>query len=41
MAALARDVAKIDTDVEYQTWLKGLSKIRKVLSDSLYTELKP
>jgi hypothetical protein len=41
MAAFARDVAKIDTDVEYQTWLKGLSKIRKVLSDSLYTELKP
>ncbi|MGA7993233.1 MAG: hypothetical protein WCC53_17535 [Thermoanaerobaculia bacterium] len=41
MAAFAKDVAKVDADAEYQAWLKGLSKIRKVLSDSLYTELKP
>jgi hypothetical protein len=41
MAAFAKDVAKIDADPEYQAWLKGLSKLRKVMSDSLYTELKP
>lgn len=40
MAAFAKDDAKTSADAEYQAWLKGLSKIRKVGSDSLYTELK-
>jgi len=41
MAAFARDDAKIASDSEYQVWLKGLDKARKVVSDSLYGELKP
>ena len=41
MAAFAKDDAKVAGDGEYQAWLKGLDKVRKVVSDSLYTELKP
>jgi len=41
MAAFAKDDAKIAADGEYQAWLKGLDKFRKVVSDSLYSELKP
>jgi hypothetical protein len=41
MAAFAKDEAKTSADPEYQAWLKGLSKFRKILSDSLYAELKP
>ena len=38
MAAFADAVAKTNASSEYQAWLKGLDKIRKIVSDSLYTE---
>ena len=38
MAAFAEAVAKTNASSEYQTWLKGLDKVRKIVSDSLYTE---
>ncbi len=38
MAAFADTVAKTNASSEYQAWLKGLDKIRKIVSDSLYTE---
>jgi hypothetical protein len=41
MAALAKDEATALADPEYQTWLKGLDKFRKIVSDSVYQELKP
>lgn len=41
LSALAADDAKTASDQEFQTWLKGLDKIRKIVSDSLYTEMNP
>jgi hypothetical protein len=41
LAALAKDYAAVSADAEYQAWLKGLDKIRTIVSDSLYEELKP
>lgn len=41
LAAVASDDAKIAASAEYSAWLKGLDKLRKVVSDSLYQELKP
>lgn len=41
IAAFAKDDSKSAADSEYQAWLKGLDKLRKVVSDSLYGELKP
>ena len=38
MAASSDAVAKTNASSEYQTWIKGLDKIRKIVSDSLYTE---
>jgi hypothetical protein len=38
MAAFADAAAKINASSDYQTWIKGLDKIRKIVSDSLYTE---
>ncbi len=38
MAAFADAVAKTNASSEYQAWLKGLDKIRKIVSDSIYTE---
>lgn len=38
MAAFADAVAKTNASSEYKTWLKGLDKVRKIVSDSLYTE---
>jgi hypothetical protein len=38
MAALADAVAKTNASSDYQAWIKGLDKIRKIVSDSLYTE---
>jgi hypothetical protein len=38
MAAYVADEAKVDASAEYQTWLKGLNKIRTIVSDSLYNE---
>jgi len=39
--AFATEGQKLAADAEYQTWLKGLSKVRKIVSDSLYEELTP
>ncbi len=39
LQALAADMAKLADNAEFQTWLKGLDEIRKVLSDSIYREL--
>lgn len=39
LTALAEDQARLAADTEFQTWLKGLDKIRKIVSDSLYDEL--
>lgn len=41
LAALAKDDEKMAADPAVQTWLKGLGKVRKIVSDSLYTEIKP
>jgi hypothetical protein len=41
LGAYAADDAKIAADPEYQAWVKELSKLRKIVSDSLYSELKP
>ena len=38
MAAFAEAAAKTNASSDYQTWIKGLDKIRKIVSDSLYTE---
>jgi hypothetical protein len=41
LEAMARDEAKGAADPEWSAWLKGLDKMRKIVSDNLYTELKP
>jgi hypothetical protein len=41
LVALATDDAKIAADPEAQAWLKGLDKVRTVVSDSIYQEVKP
>ncbi|MCI0619199.1 hypothetical protein L0244_40025, partial [bacterium] len=41
LAALAADDARMAENAELREWLKGLDKIRKIVSDSIYTELKP
>jgi ABC-type sugar transport system substrate-binding protein len=38
MAAFVDADAKEHASADYQNWLKGLDKIRKIISDSLYTE---
>jgi hypothetical protein len=38
MAAFADAQAKTNASSDYQTRIKGLDKIRKIVSDSLYTE---
>ena len=39
LAALAEAEAKLRNDKDYTEWIKGLSKIRTVVSDSIYREL--
>jgi hypothetical protein len=39
MAALAEAEAKLRADKDYATWIKGLDKIRTIVSDSIYREL--
>ena len=39
LAAFAADDARAAASPEVQAWLRGLEKIRKVVSDSLYTGL--
>ena len=40
MAAFADYSAKIEADKDYQAWLKDLAKIRTIISDSIYRELR-
>ena len=40
LAALARDNEKFSKDPEMQSWLKTVEKLRRVLSDSVYQELR-
>ena len=40
LATMAKDEATVEADGDYQTWFKGLGKLRTIVSDSLYTELK-
>ena len=40
MATFAAEDAKIAKDAEYQATLKSMNKLRKIVSDSLYEELK-
>jgi hypothetical protein len=39
--ALAKDDTAMSSDAELRSWLAGLARIRKVVSDSIYEELKP
>jgi hypothetical protein len=39
LAALADADAKTRADKDYQAWIKGLEKIRTIVSDSIYREL--
>jgi hypothetical protein len=41
MTELAKAEARLAADPEWMAWLKGLDKVRKVVSDSVYYELKP
>lgn len=41
LEALAKDDARFATDPELKSWLQGLDKLRKVVSDSVYNELAP
>lgn len=38
IAAFADAASKTNASSEYRDWIKGLDKIRKITSDSLYTE---
>ena len=39
LQALAADNARFNEDADVQAWLKGLSAIRTIVSDSIYNEL--
>jgi hypothetical protein len=41
LTELAKGEAKMAADEEYSTWLKNLGKLRKIVSESIYFELKP
>jgi len=41
LEALAKDDNMMRSDAELSAWLAGLNKIRKIVSDSIYEELKP
>jgi hypothetical protein len=40
MASMAKDEAAIEANPEYIAWYKSLDKLRTVVSDSLYTEMR-
>lgn len=40
LQTFAAEDKKVAADADYQAWLKGLAKMRKVVSDSLYEEQK-
>jgi hypothetical protein len=39
LEALAKDDAMMASDADVKAWLQSLDKIRKIVSDSIYTEL--
>lgn len=39
MIVLAQEEAKAFADPEYAAWVKGLDKLRKIISDSTYDEM--
>ncbi|MEZ5277259.1 MAG: hypothetical protein R3F07_12830 [Opitutaceae bacterium] len=39
MTALATDYETMDKNADYAAWLKGLAKMREIVSDSIYEEL--
>jgi hypothetical protein len=41
LAAVAADDERLGASAEFQSWLKGLDKIRTIVSDSLYMERTP
>jgi len=41
LATLAAEDKKLQTDPELKAWIAGLDKVRKIVSDSIYEELKP
>jgi hypothetical protein len=41
LEALAKDDAMMRNDADLRAWLERLAKIRKIVSDSIYEELKP
>ena len=41
LEALAKDDTMMRSDAELRAWLERLGKIRKIVSDSIYEELKP
>jgi hypothetical protein len=41
LAAYGAEDKKLSADADYQAWLKGLAKVRRIESDSLYEEQKP
>jgi hypothetical protein len=41
LTELAKAEAKLAADAEYSAWLKDLGKMRKVVAESIYFELKP
>jgi hypothetical protein len=41
LAAYVNDDRKASTDPEFQAFLKGIAKMRKIVSDSLYDEQHP
>ena len=40
MESVAKDMALMRADSDLKAWLQSLGKIRKILSDSIYEELK-
>ena len=40
LEALAKDSALMRSDADLKNWLQSLGKIRKIVSDSIYEELK-
>jgi ABC-type sugar transport system substrate-binding protein len=41
LEALAKDNTRMATDPDLRSWLQGLDKFRKIVSDSIYEELLP
>lgn len=41
LAAYVNDDTKLSADPEFQAFLKGITKMRKIVSDSLYDEQHP